>query len=246
MSNQILAVVNGNNITRDDLNRFMMQLGNNAARYANPEGEKVLVQELVNQELFLAEAVDLDFSNEEAFKELFEAEKAQILKQYAVRKCLSEAVIDEAEVEAHYEANKEQFKKPEQVKASHILVDTEEKASEILEKLNGGLSFAEAANEYSSCPSKERGGDLGFFGRGQMVPEFEMAAYEIEVGVVSQPVKTQFGYHLILKTDQEQGGYLTLDEVSFDLMKDLTMQKQNELYIAKVEALRGQYKVELL
>ena len=78
MSNQILAVVNGNNITRDDLNRFMMQLGNNAARYANPEGEKVLVQELVNQELFLAEAIDLDFSSEEAFKELFEAEKAQM------------------------------------------------------------------------------------------------------------------------------------------------------------------------
>lgn len=246
MSNQILAIVNGNNITRDDLNRFMVQLGNNAARYANPEGEKVLVQELVNQELFLAEALALDFSSEEAFKELFEAEKAQILKQYAVRKCLAEAVVEEAEVEAHYEANKEQFKKPEQVKASHILVDSEAKATEILEKLNAGLSFAEAAQEYSSCPSKERGGDLGFFGRGQMVPEFEMAAYEIEVGVVSQPVQTQFGYHLILKTDEEQGGYYSLDEVSFDLMKDLTMQKQNELYIAKVEALRGQYKVELL
>lgn len=246
MSNQILAVVNGKNITRDDLNRFMVQLGNNAARYANPEGEKILVQELVNQELFYAEAVDKDMMSEEAFLELFEAEKAQILKQYAVRKCLSEAVVEEAEVEAHYEANKEEFKKPEQVKASHILVDSEEKALEVLAKINDGLAFEAAAMEFSSCPSKERGGDLGFFGRGQMVPEFEMAAYEIETGVISQPVQTQFGYHLILKTAEEKGGYYTLDEVGFDLMKDLTMKKQNELYVSKVEALRGQYSVELL
>lgn len=246
MSNQVLAVVNGSEITREDLNRFMMQLGNNAARYANPEGEKVLIQELVHQELFLSEALEKEMEKETEFVELMESEKKQILKQYAVRKCLAEAAVSDEEVKAHYDANLEEFKKPEQVKASHILVDTEESAKAILDEIKAGKSFAEAALENSKCPSKDRGGDLGFFGRGQMVPEFEVAAFAMNVGDISEPVGTQFGFHLIELTGKEEGGYYGYDEVSFDLLKDLTMKKQNDTYMAKVEALKGQYSVEIL
>lgn len=246
MSNQILAIVDGKNITRDDLERFMMQLGNNAARYANPEGEKILVNELVHQELFLSEALANKMEEEAEFQAQMEMEKLQLLKQYAVRKCLSEAVVDEAELAAHYEAHKDEFQKPERVKASHILVDSEAKAQVILEEIKNGLSFEEAASQYSSCPSKERGGDLGFFGRGQMVPEFENASFSMAVGEISAPVQTQFGYHLIQLAEKEEGGVFDLDEISFDLMKDLTMQKQNQLYTEKVAALKGQYTVEIL
>ncbi len=246
MSKQVLAVVNGSEITREDLNRFMMQLGNNAARYANPEGEKVLIQELVHQELFLSEALEKEMENEAEFVELMASEKKQILKQYAVKKCLAQAAVTDEEVKAHYDANMEDFKKPEQVKASHILVDTEEVAKAILADIRAGKSFAEAAAENSKCPSKDRGGDLGFFGRGQMVPEFEMAAFEMKVGEISEPVGTQFGFHLIELTGKEEGGYYGYDEVSFDLLKDLTMKKQNEAYMTKVEALKGQYSVEIL
>lgn len=246
MSNQILAIVDGKNITRDDLERFMMQLGNNAARYANPEGEKILVNELVHQELFLSEALANKMEEEAEFQAQMEMEKLQLLKQYAVRKCLSEAVVDEAELAAHYEAHKDEFQKPERVKASHILVDSEAKAQVILEEIKNGLSFEEAASQYSSCPSKERGGDLGFFGRGQMVPEFENASFSMTVGEISAPVQTQFGYHLIQLAEKEEGGVFDLDEISFDLMKDLTMQKQNQLYTEKVAALKGQYTVEIL
>lgn len=246
MNNQVLAIVDGKNITRADLERFMMQLGNNAARYANPEGEKVLVNELVHQELFLSEALANKMDEEPEFLEQLEQEKFQLLKQYAVRKCLLEAEVGEAEVKAHYEANQQDFQKPERVKASHILVDTEEKALIVLEEIEKGLSFEEAASQYSSCPSKERGGDLGFFGRGQMVPEFENASFDMQVGEISKPVQTQFGYHLIQLNDKEAGGVFDLDEISFDIMKDLTMKKQSELYSSKVEALKGQYKVEIL
>lgn len=246
MNNQILAIVNGNQITRADLERFMMQLGNNAARYANPEGEKILINELVHQELFLAEALANKMEEDSEFQSQLEFEKLQLLKQYAVRKCLAEAVVDEAELEAHYEANKNDFQKPERVQASHILVDNEAFALEILAEINGGLSFGDAAGKYSSCPSKERGGDLGFFGRGQMVPEFELAAFNMAPGEISQPVQTQFGYHLILLNEKESGGVLDLDEISLDLMKDLTMKKQSDLYSAKVEVLKGQFTVEIL
>lgn len=85
------------------------------------------------------------------------------------------------------------------VSAKHILVSQDYEMQDVLKKLEEGMSFEEAAEKFSSCPSGKRGGDLGPFTRGQMVPEFEEAAFNLEVGSVSEPVKTQFGYHLIYR-----------------------------------------------
>ena len=89
------------------------------------------------------------------------------------------------------------------VKASHILVKTEEEAANIKEEIKNGKSFAQAAKEVSLCPSGQNGGDLGYFSRGQMVKEFEDAAFNMNTGEISNPVKTQFGYHLIYLTDKQ-------------------------------------------
>lgn len=90
-----------------------------------------------------------------------------------------------------------------EIRASHILINSEEKAKKIREEIiNKKESFEAAAKEYSSCPSGRNGGDLGYFGRGMMVKSFEDAAFALEKGEISQPVKTQFGWHLILLTDK--------------------------------------------
>jgi len=89
------------------------------------------------------------------------------------------------------------------VKASHLLVKTEEEALKLKEEINNGKDFAQAAMEVSLCPSGQNGGDLGYFTKGQMVKEFEDAAFSMEVGEVSNPIKTQFGYHLIYLTDKK-------------------------------------------
>ena len=86
------------------------------------------------------------------------------------------------------------------VRASHILVDKQAKAMDIKKQLDGGADFRKLAEQFSSCPSKKKGGDLGFFGRGQMVKEFETAVYSMKVGDVSDPIKTKFGYHIIKRT----------------------------------------------
>ena len=91
------------------------------------------------------------------------------------------------------------------VRASHILVKSEDQAWAIKSKLTEGADFSEMAMKYSMCPSKEKGGDLGYFGRGQMVPEFEYAAYSTPVGEVSDPVKTRFGWHIIKVTRKMRG-----------------------------------------
>jgi peptidyl-prolyl cis-trans isomerase C len=88
------------------------------------------------------------------------------------------------------------------IRASHILVDKHSQALKVLEELKSGRDFKELARKHSTCPSGKRGGDLGFFGQGQMVKEFERAAFALNVGEVSEPVKTQFGYHIIKKTAQ--------------------------------------------
>jgi len=89
------------------------------------------------------------------------------------------------------------------IRVSHILVEKHSQALRILEELKKGGSFGELARRYSQCPSGKRGGDLGFFGRGQMVREFERAAFALKVGEVSAPVKTRFGYHIIKKTGEK-------------------------------------------
>ena len=88
-----------------------------------------------------------------------------------------------------------------EVKASHILVNSKEQALKIRQEICNGLSFEDAAKKYSKCPSKDNGGDLGYFGKGDMVVEFEKAAFALPIGEVSQPVKTEFGWHLIKVVD---------------------------------------------
>lgn len=87
-----------------------------------------------------------------------------------------------------------------EVRASHILVNTKQEANNLMNQLRSGASFEQLAQKHSQCPSGKNGGDLGFFGKGKMVPAFETAAFNMEIGQVSQPIQTQFGYHLIKVT----------------------------------------------
>lgn len=90
-----------------------------------------------------------------------------------------------------------------QVKASHLLVATKEEVEDIQKQIEAGADFAELAQKHSKCPSGQNGGDLGFFGKGQMVPEFEEAAFSLAVGEMSGPIQTQFGWHLLKVYDQK-------------------------------------------
>ena len=96
-----------------------------------------------------------------------------------------------------------QVQEATEVRASHILVDTQEEIEQIQQLLKAGEDFAETAKDTSRCPSGAEGGDLGFFGRGQMVKEFEEAAFDLPVGELSKPIETQFGWHLIKVTDRK-------------------------------------------
>lgn len=130
--------------------------------------------------------------------QLKETLKSVLLQEKAVKANLK---VTEEEIKARYDELKS--KKPE-IKASHILVKEQEIAEEVKEKLNNGADFAELAKDYSTDGSASQGGDLGYFGEGAMVPEFEKAAYALEIGGISEPVKTEFGWHIIKLVDKKE------------------------------------------
>jgi peptidyl-prolyl cis-trans isomerase C len=246
MDNKVLAKVNGREITELDIQATIGKFPKDKQSHLSTEqGKRQLVEQLVSFELFYNYGKDSELDKSEEFIERLEMLTRETLTQIAIEKIISEVTVTDKEVEDYYNVNKDMFKSGDKVVASHILVDSEELAKEISEKIKGGLSFKEAATEYSTCPSSAEGGNLGQFGRGQMVPEFEEVAFSLEVGVLSEPVKTQFGYHLIIVDNK-----LEAEVASFDKMKDmiksqLLQERQNYKYMSFTEELKSKYSVEI-
>lgn len=245
MNNKIIAKVDGRDVTEMDLNALVQNLGQNAARFSNPEGRKKLIEELVTQELFYSDAMENGFDKDEAFVAAFENMKGNLLKQYALNKLLSTVSVSDEEAKTYFDANPDMFKPHPSARASHILVATKEEADSILEEINNGLEFADAAKKYSSCPSSERGGDLGEFASGQMVPEFEQAVFSMQPGEVSAPVQTQFGFHIIKTISVNNGGDVNFDEVKDTVKGHCAQIKSNQVYVDKQTELKKKYSVEV-
>lgn len=244
--NNLVAVVNGKEISKNDVVKFLNDIGPQMAmQFQSPEGIKRVIDELVNQELLYLDAVENNFEADEEFQTVLEQTKINLLKDYAVNKIIKDVAATEKEVEDYFQKNAASFNKPETVEASHILVDSEGKANDIIEELNGGLAFEEAAKEYSSCPSKEAGGALGEFTKGQMVPEFEQAAFTMEEGQVSQPVKTQFGYHIIKLTKKNAGTMSNLQDIKDDVKNQVIRLKQQQHYLERIANLKDKYEVKM-
>lgn len=242
--NRVLAVVNDKEITEDTVLKFLNDIGPQMAmQFKSPDGIKTVVEELINQEMVYLDALENGIDKEDDFIKELDKLKEGLIKQYALTKFLSTVSVTEGEVLDFYNKNKEKFRKPEFVKASHILVDDENRAKDIIDEIKGGLSFEEAAEKYSSCPSKAQGGNLGEFTKGQMVPEFEEAAFNMVVDTISEPIKTQFGYHIIKLTDKNGEALSSFDEVRNHITQQVLGEKQQDAYLEKVKELKQKHKV---
>lgn len=242
---KMVAIVNGKEIFEEDVLKFINDMGPQMAmQFQSPEGIERVVDELVNQELLYLDAVDSNMEQEEEYNELLELTKVNLLKNFAFNKLIGKEEASEKEIEDFYNEYKENFQRPEMLNASHILIDSEEKANEIADEIKSGLSFEDAAMKYSSCPSKEQGGNLGEFGRGQMVPEFENAAFDMEVGTISDPVKSQFGYHIIKLNEKLPASVSSLEETKDEITNQIIRMKQQNKYMDKVNELTQKYEVK--
>lgn len=243
MEMKILAKVGDKEISNLDVDSAIQGLDPyQAQQFQTEEGRKYVLEDLINQELLYMYAKDEKIDENEDFrKEMAEIEK-NVLKQYVINQILTSVEITDDEKLSFYEANKANFSNPETVNAKHILVDTEEKANEILAQIKAGdITFEAAAMANSTCPSKDRGGDLGEFGPGQMVPEFDQAVFAMEVGQISEPVQTQFGFHLIKLESKNEASIPAYEEIADKVEKTLMFQKQGEVYQAKLNEVKAKF-----
>lgn len=248
MENKVLAVISGNEITESDLNAIIMRYPEDKRGIFNSEmGKKQLLEQMISFELMYKLGSEMNIDKTDEYKTSLAQVEKDLLTQMTINKVLSEVTITDEEAEKYYNENKAEFEQPATVSAKHILVDNEELCSEVKEKIeNGELSFEEAAKQYSSCPSKDQGGDLGVFGRGMMVPEFEEAAFELELEKVSQPVQTQFGYHLIKVNAKNEPVTSKFEEVKTQIIQRLVQERQEKKYLDVMKELEAKYDVKRL
>lgn len=248
MNERILANVGGMPISDRDVDEFLAELGERGKAYNTPEGRKRILEQLIDNKLFLLDARRNLLEAEPEFKAQLAKLRDRLLINYNAERAFSSITVSDAEAEKYYNENADKFVAPETVNASHILVDTEDKAKKIFSDIAAGkITFDDAAREYSSCPSKENGGDLGDFGKGQMVPEFDAAVFAMKEGeITAEPVKTQFGYHLIRLNKKSTGEKIPFTDVKERIKEALLAEKQQQAYSSKVAQLKILYPVDIL
>ncbi len=245
MDKNIVANVGGNAIFAYEIDEMVATYAQRGQNYDNPQGRAAILEQVINKKLLLLDAKKNLMEHNAEFKAQFEKVKEEMLANFNVQKAIENVSATDDDAKAYYDEHKEQFQKGESVSASHILVDSEEKANELKEKIESGeISFEDAARENSSCPSSQNGGALGEFTRGQMVPEFDQAAFAMEVGVVSAPVKTQFGYHLIKVTAKNGPSEIAFDEVKDQVKSMVLNEKRQKALSSKINQLKILYPVD--
>jgi peptidyl-prolyl cis-trans isomerase C len=193
----VVAKVNGRAITEAEMRLADAEIGSELGTLPNATKRRVLIEYLVENQLMADAATGAKLDSGPAFDERLAYWRRRALRDSYFASAVENGVSD-AEAKSFYDAQVSGQKAEEEIKARHILVESQEKAKEVFEKIAYGADFAKMAREYSKDPgTKDDGGDLGFFSRGQMVPQFEEAAFKLDKGDVSLPVETQFGWHLI-------------------------------------------------
>ena len=244
-SSDTVATVNGEKITKDELYAQMVPSAGKSV-LDNLITMKLVDQDASNKKVTVTQEdedkeladVKKSFGSDEQFNQALSQSgmsltdlKTQLKMQAQLRKLLADKIkITDADIQAYYDKNKSSYATEEEVQASHILVKTKEEADAIEKELKNGGDFAKIAKEKSTdTGSAAKGGDLGYFGKGQMVPEFEKAAFDLKVGETSEPIKSDYGYHIIKVVDHKQATTATLDEKKAEIKEQLENQQLGTL-----------------
>ena len=244
-NNRTLAMVAGVPIHQSDVEETIQAMGARGRNYDTPQGRAAILDQLINQRLFLTDAKKTMLEYDPAFKAQLAKVKDDLLFQFAVSRVLENVRVSDEELKAFYDANPDQFAGQKTVSASHILVEQEAQAKELLEKIQSGeMTFEDAASQFSTCPSSANGGSLGEFGRGQMVPEFDEACFSMEPGELRGPVKTQFGYHVIRLDGVKDGQPVPFAQAKEAIREHLMAEKGQKAFQTRVNQLKLMYPVD--
>ncbi len=239
---KIVATVNGKAITESDMRLAEAEIGSDLGNLPAEQRRRVLVEYLIENQLFADAAEAEKLASGPAFDERLAYWKRRALRDAFFDKGVKGSLSD-ADTRKFYDSQVSAIKPEEEVRARHILVEDEMKAKELFEMIGHGSDFADLAKKHSKDPgSREEGGDLGYFGRGQMVPQFEEAAFKLKKGDVSLPVQSQFGWHLIKLEDRRDRKAPDFDAVKERIAAALVHRKAQQV----AGELRSKAKVEFV
>jgi len=239
---RVIAKVNGKTITDTDMKLAEAEIGSDLGSLPEATKRRVLIEFLIETQLFAdaAEGQKLVVGN--GFEEPMQYWRRRALRDAYFDKSVRESISD-AEARKFYENQVGAQKSDQEVRARHILVESKDKAREVYEKLAHGSDFARLAKEYSKDPgSKDQGGDLGFFGRGQMVPQFEEAVFRLKKGEVSEPFESQFGWHIVRLDDRRQRSAPTFEAVKGQVVASMIHKRAQQV----AADLRGKAQIEYI
>ena len=239
METKIVATVDGKPIFLSEIIGMAQRLPEQYRKMSLEAVYPSLLTRAIDSKLVILEGRRAGFSKDPDVKKRLLDVEDQIISEIFLTKTIGSQVTEEA-LQKIYSETKSEMASGDQIKARHILLDSEEKAMEIIKKLQAGGEFAKLASEYSTGPSAASGGDLGWFGEGQMVPEFSKAAFALNPGdIVTKPVKTQFGWHIILVEDRKVSAPPSFDDAKEQLASTMSQKLLKEL----IETLRTKAKI---
>ncbi len=238
----VIATVGDEPITEADMSFAAEDMAQDLAQMPPQERRAFLLRVLIDMKVMSQAARDAGMDQTELF-----AQRQKYLEERALRRAyFSDAIaasVTEEATRAEYDAYVAQFQPAEEVRASHILVETEEEANALKAEIDGGADFATLARENSIDPGAANGGDLGFFGKGMMVAPFEEAVFAMsEAGEVSAPVQSQFGWHIIKLTEKRQSTPPTFEQVAPQIQQQLLMQS----FTTKVDELMSGVEIDVV
>ena len=248
-SAEVLATVNGTPINKEGINAIIKTQGGDFDKLSK-EQQKKLIDKLIERELLVDVAKKAGIEKDEAYKRALENFKKDLAIRIWMDKVYKRTLISDSEANKYYQDNKEKFKQPEQVHARHILVKSEDEAKKIIDELKNlkgeelKNKFIELAKEKSVGPSGKNGGDLGYFGKGQMVPEFQDAAFALNKGeITTTPVKTQFGYHIIYLEDKKPESIAPFEKVKDQIVARMRQEQFNNTIKETIENAKKKAKI---
>ncbi len=247
---KILATIDGDKITMAEFNAELDKIPMNMKMLvASQSGKKNFLDRLIKQKLILREAKKENIEKDKEFQDRLAEFKNQLIMQTLLTKKLTSAGsnFSDEELQKYYDAHKEEFKKDSEIQTRQIVVKTEQEAKELQARIAKGEDFAELAKKYSLDPSaKVNGGDIGYHGKGQLIPEYEAAAFKLtKVGQVAGPVQTRVGFHLIKLEGVRPPQYAAFPEVKSFIKQKLMQEKQTEMVEKYIDDLRKGAKVSV-
>ena len=236
----VVAKADGIEITEADIQLALQDIQDQLAQTPEPQRRDMAITYLIDLKLGVKAAKDAKITDDENVKRRIAMQTDRLLFDEYLETAAKKAVTDDA-MKALYSDTVKSLKPEPEIRARHILVETEDQAKAVVKRLKAGEDFAKLAAELSKDPgSGQQGGDLGFFTKDRMVPEFSTAAFALDIGKVSDPVKSQFGYHIIKVEEKREKPIPTFEEVKDQISEFMINKARQDI----LKALRAAAKID--